>query len=182
MNIAEAKPDFEHAVSFLRQDLTEITTGRADPSLLERVTVTAYDASMKLQEVASITVPEPRVLLIEPWDKSLVKDIGGALKAANLDGQIQISGDGIRFIIPQMTEESRKVYVKSVGEKVEKARIAVRQVRDKIKEKINKEAKTKEISEDDKFTQLKQLDELAGEYNAQIKDIGDQKTKEILTI
>lgn len=182
MIINDAKPDFDEAVSHLRKALSQITTGRADPSLLEGVSIKAYESQMKLQELASITVPEPRALLIEPWDKSVLKEIGAGMKAANLDGQIQMSGDSIRFVIPQMTEENRKTYAKKVGEMIEKARIAVRQIRDRVKEQILKEEKAKEISEDDKFTQLKQLDELASQYNTQIKDIGEQKEKEIFTI
>jgi ribosome recycling factor len=182
MNVVDSKTDFEQGITFLKKELSVISAGRADPSQLEDVVVTAYDSQMKLQELASITVPEPRVLLVEPWDKSLVKDIGGAIKTAQLDGQIQETGNAIRFIIPQMTEENRNRYVKIVREKLENARINVRRVRDKLKDRINQEEKTKEISEDEKYTQLKQLDELAGEFTTLIKDIGEQKEKDILTI
>ena len=182
MSIKDNKPEFDQAIAFLRKELSQITTGRADPSLIEEVRVNAYDSQMKLQELASITVPEPRHLLIEVWDKSVLKEIASGLKDANLDGQIQVSGDSIRFVVPQMTEENRLKYVKQVKEKLEHARIAIRKVRDKVKEAVNQEEKAKEISEDEKFSSLKSLDELTNEYNTQIKDIGEQKEKEILTI
>lgn len=182
MKLDEKRGEFDNAITFLKNNLSHITTGRADPSLLEDVTVTVYETSMKLNELASIAVPEPRVLLIEPWDRNVIKEIGNALKNSKLDGQIQMSGDSIKFIIPHMIEENRKAYIKKVKEKIEQARVTVRRVRDKLKDGINQEEKDKVISEDEKFTTLKQLDELTNEYTSKIKDIGEQKEKEILTI
>ena len=124
----------------------------------------------------------PVIYLIEPWDKSVVRDIIAGLEKANLDGQIRVSDDSIRFVVPQMTEENRMKYVKKVKEKLEKARISIRRVRDKVKDTVNQEEKSKEISEDEKFTSLKSLDVLSNEYNETVKSIGERKEKEILTI
>ncbi len=182
MNLEDTKPDFEQTIAHLKKELSQITTGRADPSLLEDVSILAYESTMKLQELASITVPEPRHLLIEPWDKSVVKDIAAGLQSANLDGQIQVSGDSIRFVVPQMTEENRNSYVRTLKDKLERARIAIRGTRDKAKDSIQREEKQKEISEDEKFAALKELDTLTNDYNETIKQIGEHKEKELLTI
>ena len=182
MDINDTKIEYDQAIAFLKKELSLISTGRADPSLLEDVGVNVYDSTMKLQELASITVPEPNNLLVELWDKSIINDVAASLEKANLDGQIKVSGDTIRFIVPQMTEENRIKYVKIVKEKLELARISLRRVRDKAKDTINQEEKSKEISEDEKFTSLKSLDELTNEYNNSIKTIGEQKESEILKI
>ena len=182
MDINETKAEFDQAVAFLKKELSQISAGRADPSLLEDVPVKVYDSTMKVQELASITVPEPSNLLIELWDKSIIKDVAAGLENANLEGQIQVSGDSIRFIVPKMTEENRLKYVKIVKEKLEATRISLRKIRDKAKEVINQLERDKEVSEDEKFSSLKLLDELINEYNSLVKTIGEQKEEEILKI
>lgn len=180
--IIQFKPEFDRAILYLKKGLASINTGRADPAVVQQIKVNAYNSWMTLQELASITVPEARVLFITPWDKSVAKEILKALKDTNLNFQIIPEADNIRLIAPQLTEESRKEYVKMVGKKVEQTRITVRQLRDKIKEKIIVRESEKDISEDEKFKLQKELDELTQEYTKEANAIGENKTKEILTI
>lgn len=176
------KDDFDQAIQFLKKELFAINTGRANPSAVQDLRVHVYDSDLTLKELSSISVPEARIILIEPWDKTIIKNIAAAIEKTNLDYQITVEAQAIRLIIPQMTEENRKLYAKEASQKLEQSRIAIRSLRDKIKEKINTEEKEKNISQDEKFKQLKELDELAQEYTARAGKLAEQKNSEIFTL
>ena len=177
------KPEFEKAISFLAKDLSSLNTGRANPASIEHVNIMAYgNTTMKLREVASINVPEARVLVVSPWDKTIVKDVAKSLMEANLGFQVINEADKVRLVVPQLTEESRKKYLKLLSEKLEKARVSVRQVREKVREKINAMSESKEISEDEKFKLLKELDTATGGYIKEIDGIGTKKSEELTSI
>ena len=181
--IEKHKGDFEKSLKILEDDSATLRVGRANPMIVENLMVAAYGgAPTPLKQMASISVPEARTLLIQPWDKSISKDIEKAIIAANLGINPVNEGQQIRLTIPPLTEESRKELVRSVGEKMEKTRIAVRQLRDKVKDEIVKAEKSNEITEDDKYDLQKKLDDLVKEYNEKIKTIGDKKENEIMTI
>jgi ribosome recycling factor len=178
-NLDLHKPEFEKTLSHLRSELTAMQTGRATPALLQNITVVAYGVPNSLEQLASLSTPEANQLLLEPWDKSIIKDIEKALREGSQNLGIVNEGTQIRITVPQMTEETRTEIVKVVRNKLEEARIVVRAVRDKVKEEIVKEEKVKQITEDDKFKSLQDLDELTKEYNDKIKSIGESKEAEL---
>jgi ribosome recycling factor len=172
-------PQLDQAVDHLKEELSKLRVGRANPTMVEDITVEVYGVRSPLKQVASISVPAARMLVIQPWDKSISKDIEKAIIAANIGINPVNEGAQIRLTIPQLTEESRKELVKLVGERIEKGRVVVRQLRDKIKEAILAKEKEREISEDERYGLINKLDELIREYNETIKQIGEKKESEI---
>jgi len=180
--IQAKQADFIKAIDFFKKDIGSIRTGRANPAMLDGVYVEAYGAKTALVGLASISVPEARSIVITPWDKSIAKDIEKAITAADLGVNPVNEGDKIRLVVPQLTEENRKELVKKLSEKMETSRIALRQIRDQIKEAIEAAFKEKGLSEDDKFRFFKELDEEITKQNDAIKSIKDKKEEEIMTI
>jgi len=176
------EPEFGKMLENLNESLATLRIGRANPIIVENILVEAYGTKTSIKQLASITIPEARTLLIQPWDKTTTKDIEKAIIKANIGISPVNEGQQIRLTISPLTEESRKELTKSVGEKMEKTRIAIRQVRDKAREEIVKQEKNREITEDDKYDFQKKLDELVKDYNNQIKEAGEAKEKEIMTL
>lgn len=176
------KPEFQKVVESLQRDLGSLRTGRASIALVEDVEVEAYGAKMPLKGVASLSTPDARTLLIEPWDKSVLKDIERALIAANLGINPVVDGTAVRLMMPQLTEESRKELIKIMKTKLEEYRQRLRRVRDEAKERILAAEREKDLSEDERFRQQELLDKMAGEFTEEIKKIGESKEKEIMTI
>ncbi len=173
---------FAQTITFFEKDIAALRTGRANPAILEGIEVEAYDSKMAINAVGNIAVADGRSLTITPWDKSILKEIEKALVAADLGVGVVNEGDKLRLSVPQLTEENRKDLVKKLNAKLEEARIAVRQIRDEIKQAIEKAFDAKEMSEDDKFRFIKELDEYVTERNEQLKTIRDHKEKDIMTI
>ena len=179
----EAKQeDFQKAIDFFQKDIASLRTGRANPAMLDGVQVEAYGTKTPLSGVGSINVADAKSIVITPWDKNVLKDIEKAIVEAELGISVTNEGDKIRLTIPQMTEENRKDLVKKLNEKMETARISIRQTRDAVKDNIEEAEKEKEISEDDKFKFIKELDEKVQEKNEEIKGIRDKKEEDIMTI
>lgn len=173
---------FQEAVNFLKDDISTLRTGRAHPSMVEHVQVEAYGARTALIGVASVTIPDARTIAIEPWDKSLLKDVEKGITESKLGLNPVIQGNVIRISLPQLTEESRKGLIKVLNEKLEQARISIRNVREQARAEVMQSEKSKEIAEDEKFKLLEQLDKTAAGFNEQIRHIGEEKEKEIMTI
>lgn len=180
--IESAKPEFQKVVESLQRDLGSLRTGRASIALVEDVEVEAYGSKMPLKGVASLSTPDARTLLIEPWDKSVLKDIERALVAANLGINPVVDGTAVRLMMPQLTEESRKELIKIMKTKLEEYRQRLRRVRDEAKERILAAEREKDLSEDERFRQQELLDKMAGEFNEEIKNIAEKKEAEIMTI
>lgn len=180
--IQEKQDEFLRAVDFFKKEISSLRTGRANPIILENVQVEAYGVKSPLQGVASINVPDSQSLSVAPWDKSILKDIEKAIVEANLGLGVVNDGVQIRLTVPRMTEENRRDLVKRLNEKMEEARISFRRTRDEIKGSIEQAEKEKEISADDKFSYIKELDEEVSRQNAIIKDLRDEKEKDIMTI
>ncbi len=180
--ISEFKPEFDAVMDHLKQDSASLRTGRATPSMVDNVQVEAYGGMSALVGLASISNADSRTLNIEPWDKSLLKAIETALIEARLGANPVVAGTVIRFGMPPLTEESRKQLVKVLGEKLETARISVRNVRDQAKSAITEAQKANEIDEDAKYRLLEQLDKTAAGVNERIKTFGEEKEKEIMTV
>lgn len=176
------KPEFEKAVQFLETELHGLRSGRANSALVEDISVEAYDGHMPLKNVASVSVPDPKTIQIEPWDKELVKNIEKALIVADLGMQPNVAGSIIRLSMPPMTEENRQRQVKQVHEKAEQAKIRVRNLRETIRDDIQKKEKAKEIAEDERFRRQEALEKMVKEYNERIESLAEKKEKDILTI
>jgi ribosome recycling factor len=175
----EAKPQFQKAVDHLSQELMTVRTGRANPAMVENIRVEAYGVDQELKTLAAISTPDAKTIRIEPWDLGVVKGIEKALTLAELGMTPTVDGKIIRLNIPMMTDESRQKMVKQVHEKMEAARISVRQIREDVKKKIEKQ---EGISDDEKHGQLAALDKHVKEMNAQIEDIGERKETEVTTV
>lgn len=177
------KAEFQAALDHFHKELQSLRTGRASVGLVEDIRVAAYGGqSMDLKSIASLTTPDAKTIQIEPWDKSVVKDIEKALIDASLGMMPNTAGTVIRLAMPPMTEEGRKNMVKVLHQKEEVAKIGIRNVREKVKTAITNDEKNKLISEDDKRRQLEQLDKAVGEWNAKIDKITQEKEQEILTV
>lgn len=172
----------EGAVSALRSDLLGIRTGRATPALVEKIRVEAYGAVMPLNQVATISVPEPRLLLIRPWDASTI----GAIQKAILKSDIGLTpnndGKVIRLAVPPLTDERRRDLVKLLRRRLEEARVAIRNVRRDGMKSLGDLQKSKDISEDDFYQAKDDLQELTNEYVKKVDELGEQKEAEIMEV
>ncbi|MFA6394241.1 MAG: ribosome recycling factor [Patescibacteria group bacterium] len=180
--IQTKESDLKDAIEFFKKDIASLRTGRANPSLLDGVMIDSYGVKTPVQNVASITVADGRSMTVTPWDKSILKEAEKGIVDANLGVGVVNEGDKLRISIPLMTEENRKELVKKLNEKMEKGRVSLRQVRDEIKNGIEDGFKKKEISEDDKFKFIAELDETIRERNDELKAIRDKKEEDIMTI
>lgn len=179
----EAKQkDFNGALDFFKKEISALRTGQANPSVLDTVQVEAYGIMNPLNAVANISVSDSRSILIAPWDKGVIKSIEKALIEADLGLGVVNEGDKVRLSVPPLTEENRRDLVKKLNEKMEKVRIILRGARDNIKGAIEKAATDKEISEDDKFRFVKELDEFSAKKNEELKNMRDRREKDIMEI
>jgi ribosome recycling factor len=181
-NIDDFKNQYEKTLDFFKQDIGSLRTGRVSPSIVESIKIESYGTFTELVQLASITSPEPHSIAIKPWDKSIIKDVEKALSNSDLNVNPVVDGDLVRLNFPPLTEESRKELVKILHKKLEESRIALRGQRDKIKDETITLEKEKQISEDERFQDLKNLDEMTKEYNEKLKEVSDNKEKEIMTI
>jgi ribosome recycling factor len=180
--ILENKGQFDKTIEFLKADINALRTGRIAPSVVEKVKVEAYGTVTELLQLASITTPEPQTIAIKPWDKGILKDIERAIQSSDLNINPVVDSDLVRLNFPPLTEERRKELVKVLHKKLEEVRITLRGQREKIKEEIIALEKNNAMPEDEKFQALKDLDLVIKEYNDKIKEIGDKKEQEIMTI
>lgn len=180
--IDQKKEEYEKTIEHLKKELSGLRTGRAQATLVENVQVEAYGTMTPLMQLASISVPDAKSIAIEAWDKSILKDIEKALSYSNLGFSVVNTGEKLIAQVPPMTEENRKDLLKILGEKVEASKISLRQIRDDIKEDILTGEKNKEITEDDKYKFLTDLDNFTTDYNKKIEQIAEEKEKEIMTV
>lgn len=176
------KEDFNKAIDHFKSELATIKTGRANPAILDNIRVEAYGVPSPINQVASVNVSDARSLVIQPWDKGTLKDIEKAILESGLNLNPANDGEKIRINLPVLTEETRKETVKLLNHKAEDAKIAVRLIRDKVKEEIIEAEKNKEFGEDDKFRLLEELDKKVASLNEAIKDLSDKKEEEVMTI
>lgn len=179
----EAKQgEFNKAIEFFKTEIATIRTGRANTAVLDGVKAEAYGVLNPLNTLASITISDSRNILVTPFDKNVIKNIEKAIIDANLGLGVINDGDKVRLTIPPLTEENRRELVKKLNEKMERTRINLRQARDGAKNLIEAAYEEKNISEDDKFRFMKELDEFSAKKNEELKDIRDKKEKDIMEI
>jgi ribosome recycling factor len=181
MDIELFKKDIEKCIDHLKEDLSQIRTGRANPELVEEVSVDAYGVATPIKNVATISVIDAKTINIQPWDKTIVDNLVHGLEDANLGFSIIAEGDRVLVKLPDLTEERRKEYVKIMKERVEDGRIAVRQVRQKYMKEID-EALKEGFSEDQADRQRDEIERIVKETNERIEEMRKEKEKELTTI
>lgn len=182
MNLSDYKSQFESAITRLKEELSGLRTGRAAPSVIENILVDCYGAKMPLLQLASISAPEPRQLLVQPWDPTNLKSIEKALEIADLGFGVVIQEKIIRLNVPMLTEERRTEIVKNLKQLLEKNKVSLRQIREKVREEIIKQERDRQISEDEKYRLQEVLDKITKEYTDKIEELGDKKEREIMTV
>lgn len=178
--LQEARERMDKTVEALKSDLRVIRTGRASPALVESVMVEYYGVPTPLVQIAGITVPEPRLLVIRPWDRNSLNAIEKAILKSDLGLTPNNDGQIIRLAIPPLTEERRRELSKQVARRVEEARVAARNIRRDTNEMLRELEKEKEITEDERDRALEKAQELTNEYIKLIEEIGKAKEAEIL--
>jgi ribosome recycling factor len=178
------KKKMQEVVDLVVADVGSIRTGRATPSLVEDVVVAAYGGQQKLKvvELASITAPDNQSLVIDPWDKSIIGEIRKGIVDANIGLNPSIDGAIIRIVLPPMTTQDREKYVKLLSGKIENGRIMIRQIRGDAVRDIKEAHEAKDLTEDEKFQQEKELQEITDDFIEKIELIGENKKKDLLQL
>ena len=177
--IDKIKPELDKVIDFLERELAKIRTSGASISLIEDVTVDCFGQKMPLKQLAAISLPEPRQILIQPWDSSYIESIQKAIERANLGISPVVDKDLIRLTLPPLSEEYRQNLIRILSEKKENARKTIRHWREEIWKEIQEKARAGEISEDDKYKGKDKLQELIDEYNEKIEEKIEKKRREI---
>ena len=167
-------------IELLRADLATVRAGRATPSLLEKVFVDYYGTPTPVSQVANVSVPEPRMIVIQPWERNLLKDIEKAIMKSDLGLNPNNDGTVIRLNLPQLTEERRKELVKVVHKKAEDSRVVIRNVRREANELIKKIEKAKEITEDEAKKATEEMQKTTDKFIKEIDVIMAHKEKEVM--
>ncbi|NLY49124.1 MAG: ribosome recycling factor [Clostridiales bacterium] len=176
------KERMKKSVENLKDEFAAIRAGRANPHLLDKIRVDYYGQLSPLQAVANITVPEARILQIQPWESRMIKEIEKAIMASDLGLTPSNDGKVIRLVFPELTEERRKELVKDVKKRAENAKVAVRNIRRDANDAFKKMEKAKEISEDELKILEEECQELTDEFIEEIDKLVEEKSKEILTV
>ena len=163
-------------------EFSNIRAGRANPNLLNRIMVEYYGTPTPMQQVGNISVPEPRIIQINPWEKSLLKAIEKAILASDLGITPTNDGTSIRLVFPELTEERRKELVKDIKKKGEAAKVAVRNVRRDANDTLKKMEKSTDITEDERKEGEEKIQKMTDKYVAKIDKSVENKSKEIMTV
>ncbi|OGC49856.1 ribosome recycling factor [candidate division WWE3 bacterium RIFCSPHIGHO2_01_FULL_40_23] len=182
MNDSELKSKLNSIIEHFRSEITGIRTGRAEASLVEGILVEAYGAKMKIMELGTISVLDPSMILISPWDKTLIKEICQAIVASGLSLNPVPDSQTVKVPIPALTEDRRKEFAKLVTEKSEVAKNSVRNVRQDAMKDIDNQFADKEITEDDKFSSKEEIEKTVKGFTEQIDDIAERKKNELMTV
>lgn len=178
----EATTRVNNALAHLKSELSGIRAGRANPQLIENVLVDAYGTKMKLQEVASISAPQPTMLMVQVWDAGLSQAVLKALQEARLGLNPASDGQSIRLPIPPLTEERRAEFVKLAHQKMEQCRIELRQIRQDIREDMERKKEAGDFGEDELDRHNKSLQDLLEKAQAQVEELGKHKESELSEI
>ncbi len=180
--LLDAEERMEKAVSALKSELAKIRTGRASALLLEHILVDYYGVPTPIPQMSSVSVPEARMLVIKPYDRSMLKEVEKAILASNLGITPTNDGQVIRIVFPPLTEERRKELAKQVSKYGEDAKVAIRNIRRDANEQLKKLEKDKVISEDDLKDYMDEVQELTDKYIEKIDQVVEEKEKDIMTI
>ena len=181
-DINDLKQKMNKTISSFQKDLSSLRTGRANPSMLDLIRIDVYGQKMPINQLATITVPEPRTISIQVWDKNNVKAVDSEINKSNLGVNPQVDGQIIRIHIPQLTEERRKDLTKILKNLGEKSKISIRNNRRECNDSIKQLLKEKKISEDESKNYETQVQKNTDEYISKLEKILADKEKEILTL
>ena len=180
--MGDAERRMQKAVEALKQDLAAIRTGRASLALIERINVDYYGTPTPINQVATISIPEARLLVIQPWDKKMLTDIEKAIQRSDLGINPNNDGQVIRLNIPPMSEERRRDLVKTLHKKLDEHKVAIRNVRRDVQDKLRDREKKKEVSEDELKRSIEKLQKLTDRFIDEMDKVGKTKEQEILEV
>ena len=178
----DAEMRMKKAVEATAKDFAHVHTGRASSSLLDNIHVEYYGTKSPLNQVATITTPEPRLIVVQPWDRTIMKDIEKAIARSDLGLNPNSDGQVIRIQIPELTTERRKELAKYVSKLAEEGRIAIRNIRRDANEALRKFEKSKEISEDEHHTYESQVQEMTDKYTDHVNHLLKSKEDELMEL
>lgn len=178
--ISQRKKDFDAAFEFARTEAAGIRTGRAHSSLVEDIQVDYLGSKLRIKELATITVPEPRSIMIQPWDKQALSVIEKGIRDSSLGLNPVTDGQSVRLTLPSLTEERRKEYIKLLGQKMEEARIRIRQIREDVLKKVQAEVRAKKARDDDLRHAKDELQKIVDDLHKKIDELAKKKEQELL--
>ena len=181
-NIKDIEGRMQKSVDNLKEEYVTIRAGRANPHILDRLRVDYYGTPTPIQQVANVSVPEARMIQIQPWEASLIKDIEKAILVSDLGLTPNNDGKTIRLVFPELTEDRRKELAKDIKKKGYNAKVAIRNIRRDANDAIKKEIKAGDISDDEAKNSEDEIQKITDKYIAMIDSAIDDKTKEILTV
>lgn len=178
----ESEMRMQKTIEILRKDFSTLRAGRANPAILEKVQVDYYGTATPINQLANISAPEPRLLTVQPWDKTAVPSVEKAILKSDLGLNPSSDGNVIRIVIPQLTEERRKELAKVIKKKAEEARVSIRNIRRDTNEKIKSIEKAKDISEDDAKKGQDDVQKLTDKFIKEVDKVSEAKEKEIMEV
>lgn len=179
-NFSNLKERIKGVSEWLTKELSQVRTGRATPAILDGVRVDAYGSEMPIQNVASVSSEDARTLRIAPWDSAMIRPIEKAITVANLGLSVAVDDKGLRVSFPALTTETRGQFVKMANQKVEEAKVALRQDRNKTNDDLESKKKSGEMSEDELIRNKSEVDKLIKEAGESFELLGSKKEKEIM--
>ena len=180
--IKQRRKDFDAAIDWAKSEAAGIRTGRANPDLVSDIQVDYMGTPLKIKEVAAISTPDARSILIQPWDKGALAGIEKAIRDSSLGLAPVVDGTSVRLTIPALTEERRKEYIKMMGQKIEEARIRLRGVREDIWRKVQNAVKDGTAREDDGHKAKDELQKVIDEYNKKLDELFKKKEQELMSV
>ena len=178
----QVKKEMTQAIDYFKEDLKNVRTARANPAMVENLQIDVYGAKMRLRDIANITVPESRQLLITPYDQNNVNAIAKSIEAANLNLQPVVDGNVVRITIPSMDEQIRKEMSKKCREKAENSKVKVREIRRKFNDLVRKQKQDGDIAEDILKKEEKIIQDMTDRFCKDVDCIAQEKEKEVLEV
>lgn len=180
--IKRIQTDFADIVAWFRGEVASLRTGRATPALVEDIEVEQYGTKQPLKHIASLSTPDPRTILIQPWDRTMLEAIGKAIESSSLHVAPVALTDSIRVVLPQLTEERRRDLLKLLNAKAEEARMRSRKRRDEAWKEVQQAEKDKILSEDEKFRAKDALQKCMDDFNASLEEARGKKEQEVMAV
>ena len=181
-NVEEARERMDDALDAMRREFATVRTGKATPALLDTVRVDAYGSKLPVNQVATVHTPEPSLLVVQPFDKSLMHEVERAIQIADLGLNPSNDGNVIRVPIPALTEERRKEYVKLLHKMAEEGRVSVRHARHVVRDELHAKVKEHEIGEDEAHRREEALEKLTRDYTEKVDELLKHKEEEIMAV
>ena len=179
--INQKKKEFDAAIAHVKGEIAGIRTGRAHSSMVDDIVVDYMDSRFRIKELATINTPEPRTILIQPWDKQAIPNIVKSIKESSLGLNPVTDATGIRLNIPPLTEERRLEFIKMLHQKIEWGKVRVRQIREDVLKKVQLEVKEKKAREDDLFKAKEELQKIINDLNRVFDDMTKKKEQELMS-